>query len=177
MVASSEADLTRFIEAHPTGVIVKPIGLSGGRGVFLIQGPKSPNLRVILESVTEDFTRHVIAQTYLPQVQQGDKRILTLGQKFLGVFLRKPAKGEHRANLHSGGTLHPGKLDKRDRQILTVLQPKLDELGLDFVGLDVIGGFLTEINITSPMGIAEMRDTGNPGGERLILDFIERRIQ
>ena len=177
LISADEAELLRFVNAHPAGSILKPIGMSGGRGVYHIAGPKSPNIRVILDSLTAGFRRHIIAQPFLKQVRQGDKRILTLGQKFLGAFLRKPAPGDHRANLHSGGSLHAAKINARDRQIISILQDPLSELGLDFVGLDIIGGYLTEINTTSPMGLAELKDTGTQGAEAHVLDFIERRIQ
>jgi glutathione synthase len=177
LISSREDELMGFIQEHPKGTVLKPIGFSGGHGVYLVNGPKSLNLKVILESVTQDFSRFVIAQDFLPEVYRGDKRILLLGGKFLGAFLRKPAKGEHRANLHSGASAHPARLSARDKQIITILQPQLQELGLDFVGLDIIGGFLTEVNVTSPMGVAELRNTGQSGSEKAILDFIERRIQ
>lgn len=177
LISAREDELSRFVEEQKGGTVLKPIGQSGGRGIFLVDKKNPVNRKVILEAVTEDFSRHVIAQTFLPEVSRGDKRILLLGGKFLGVFTRKPAKGEHRANLHSGGTAHRAALTPRDRQIITILQPQLKELGLDFVGLDVIGGLLTEINVTSPMGLAELKETGHTGAEKTVIDFIERRIQ
>ncbi len=177
MISASEVELRRFIQSRPKGVVIKPIGSSGGRGVFWIQSPKSPNQRVILEAATAGFSQHVVAQEYLPVVKRGDKRIILLGQKFLGVFLRRPAPGDHRANLHSGGSLHPAALTRQDQKIIAVLQPLLEEYGLDFVGLDVIEDRLTEVNVTSPMGLKEINDTGCPNSERQVLDFIERRIQ
>src|SRR5436190_131092 len=177
LVSCQEAELLRFIDEHPRGAILKPIGTSGGRGVYWIQGPKSPNLKVLLETATEEYSRCVILQPFLKEVKQGDKRILLLGQKSLGAFLRKPAPGEHRANLHAGGTLSPSRVSASEEKIILSLKGELHDLGLDFVGLDLIGPYLTEVNTTSPMGLAELNDTGHPEASSLVVDFIEKRIQ
>jgi len=177
LVSCDENEILNFIARHPKGSILKPIGSSGGRGVYWIQGDKSPNLKVLLEDATQEFRRYVILQPYLPEVKRGDKRILLLGKHTLGAFLRKPAAGEHRANLHAGGSLHPTKVSSSEAKIVAALGPELRRLGLDLVGLDLIGPYLTEVNITSPMGLAELSKTGHPEASAQVLDFIEKRIQ
>jgi glutathione synthase len=99
-----------------------------------------------------------------------------LGGEALGAFVRRPAKGEHRANLHAGGSAHKASLSASDQKILDTLQPSLRMMGLDFVGLDVIGNRLTEINVTSPMGLYEINVANRSRTEAQVVDFIEQKI-
>jgi glutathione synthase len=175
LVSTDPTELKGFISQHKKGTILKPLNSSGGRGIYLIPHEKTKNLQVILESITENFTRHIIAQAYIPAIKQGDKRIMVLGEKIMGSFVRLPAKGDHRANLHSGGSAYRYHYSKQDEKIVQQLIPTLQNLGLDFVGLDIIGDKLIEINITSPMGLAELNQWGYKNTEAQLIDFIEKK--
>ena len=135
-------------------MIVKPLDGKGGEGVFdVAHGDR--NLASILEQATGFGSRPTMAQRYLPEVREGDKRILLLEGEPLGSLLRVPEEGESRANLHVGGRAVKTELDDDDHRIVDALRPMLARAGLFFVGIDVIGGKLTEINVTSPTGIQE----------------------
>lgn len=175
MVSASKEELLAFLKSHPQGMVLKPIGEAGGRGVFLLKRGME-NIQVILEMATRYFSQAVIAQSYLPEAKRGDKRILLLGSEVLGSFVRKPASGEHRANLHVGGQAKAGKITARENKIIEQILPTLQKMGLDFVGLDVIAGRLIEINLTSPMGIHEINQTAKIKSERRVLDFIEAKV-
>jgi len=176
LVSAHPRELSQFVEKHPKGTIIKPLQEAGGRGIFYIKNPKSDNIRVILETATENFSKYVIAQAYLPAAKKGDKRILLLGQEVLGAFIRKPVSGEHRANLHAGGSAHPAKVSRKDQELVGLLAPSLVRLGLDFVGLDIIGDSLIEVNITSPMGIHEINKTAKTHCEKKVLNYLEDRV-
>jgi glutathione synthase len=157
-------------------MIVKPLGEKGGEGVFHLRHDDR-NLFSSLEQVTGFGTRWAMAQRYVPEVRQGDKRILLVDGEPIGAVLRVPAAGETRANLHVGGTPARAPLGERDREIVERLRPHLVRDGLFFVGIDVIGGCLTEVNVTSPTGIQEINALE---GVRLELDVIaavERRVR
>lgn len=177
LVSADFKTLTEFIRAQPEGAVIKPINSSGGRGIFYLRNTEAENFKVIIETATDNFRHHVIAQRYLPEIRRGDKRVILLGNEILGSFIRKPAKGEHRANLHAGGSAHPCAPQATDRRIVAALLPSLPALGLDFVGLDVIGNFLTEVNITSPMGLAEINDLTGRHTETKVIDFIEKKLK
>ncbi|HCU24257.1 MAG TPA: glutathione synthase [Deltaproteobacteria bacterium] len=176
LVSADFEALRDFIREQSNGVVIKPVNSSGGRGVFRLRGEDSDNFRVILETATSNFTRHVIAQAFLPEIEKGDKRIMLLGDEILGCFIRKPAPGEHRANLHSGGSAHAAALNHGDLRIIQRLRPLLERLGLDFVGLDIIGKCLTEVNVTSPMGLAEINATIEQCSQSTVIEFIEKKI-
>lgn len=177
LVSAEFATLSEFIRAQPEGAVIKPINSSGGRGIFYLRNTKTENFKVVLETATDNFTRHVIAQRFLPEIRRGDKRVILLGTEILGSFIRKPAAGEHRANLHSGGSAHPSPVRPPDRRIVEALLPSLQGLGLDFVGLDLIGNHLTEVNVTSPMGLAEINAAEGIHSERKVIDFIENKLR
>jgi glutathione synthase len=156
-------------------MIVKPLDGKGGEGVFhLRQGDR--NLFSILEQSTRFGTRRVMAQRYLPDVRRGDKRILLLDGEPIGAVLRVPDEGETRSNLHVGGRPVRASLDDADRRIVETLAPALRRDGLFFVGIDVIGGFLTEVNVTSPTGVQEIDALEGVRLETRILDAVERRL-
>jgi glutathione synthase len=176
LVSASKEELQNFIRKQKKGAVIKPLNYAGGRGVYRIQNLQSENCNVILEAATQGFTHHVVAQAYLPAAKQGDKRIMLLGQEVLGAFARVPAPGEHRANLHAGGRAKKVRLTRQDLELVALLRPTLEHLGLDFVGLDVIGGKLIEVNVTSPMGLNEINQTSGGRSESKVLDFIENRV-
>jgi glutathione synthase len=176
LVSASKEELHRFIHKQKKGTVIKPLNYAGGKGVFRIQNLHSENCNVILESATQGFTQHVVAQAYLPVVKQGDKRIMLLGQGVLGAFARIPAPGEHRANLHAGGRAKRARITRQDLELVALLRPTLEHLGLDFVGLDIIGEKLIEVNVTSPMGLNELNKTCGGRSESRVLDFIEEKV-
>ena len=136
-------------------IIVKPLFGNGGAGVFHIT-PEDENLNALLEMFTQLYREPVMVQRYLPEVRGGDKRIILIEGEPAGAVVRVPAKGEARANLHVGGTAGKSVLTPREKDICKALGPSLREMGLVFVGIDVIGDYLTEINVTSPTGIQEI---------------------
>lgn len=148
-------ELVDFLAKRGGEMIVKPLGGKGGEGVFHVRHDDR-NLFSILETATGFGTRWAMAQQYLPEIREGDKRILLVDGEVLGALLRVPAAGETRANLHVGGTAVRAPLDARDLRIVERLRPALQRDGLFFVGIDVIGGLLTEVNVTSPTGIQEI---------------------
>jgi glutathione synthase len=156
-------------------MIVKPLGGKGGEGVFHLRHDDR-NLFSILEQVTGFGTRWAMAQRYVPEVRQGDKRILLVDGEPLAALLRVPAKGETRANLHVGGTPARAGLDAADRRIVDRLRPHLLRDGLFFVGIDVIGGRLTEVNVTSPTGIQEINALEGVRLEHHVIEAVERRV-
>ncbi|MEZ0389900.1 MAG: glutathione synthase, partial [Verrucomicrobium sp.] len=147
----------REFHASKGCIVVKPIDLMGGRSVFVV-AEGDLNANVIFEEITRRGTRFVQAQGYIPEIADtGDKRILLIdGEPVPHTLVRRPAKGEGRANMAAGGTPEGGALSDRDRWICGQIGPPLRARGLTFVGIDVIGDWLTEINVTSPTGIREL---------------------
>jgi glutathione synthase len=155
LVTSDSGRLHAFLQEQ-RDIIVKPLEAMGGESVFRVT-PDSPNLNVIFEVMTEHGTRLTMAQRYLPEIKQGDKRILMVdGEPVPYALARIPAPGETRANLAAGGQGVGVPLTERDRWICQQVGPELKRRGLLFVGLDVIGDYLTEINVTSPTCIREL---------------------
>lgn len=174
-VSCRPADLRAFMAAHGGEMILKPWDMAGGGGIFHVhQGDR--NLSSLLEMTTRFGTEYVIAQQYLPEVRRGDKRILLVDGEPLGGFLRVPAEDEHRSNMHVGGRVVAAELTARDREICAQVGPALKRDGLLFVGIDVIGGHLTEVNVTSPTGIQEVRALGGPAIDRALMDAVEARL-
>ena len=174
-VARSTPELLSFLDALDGTMIAKPLDGKGGEGIFLLRRD-DPNLTSILEQVTGFGTRWVMAQRYLPEIRAGDKRILLLEGDILGAVLRVPRSGETRANFHAGGVPAAAPIEARDREIAARLAPELLADGLFFVGIDVIGGYLTEINVTSPTGLQEIEALG--GGElaAAVIARVETRV-
>ena len=169
-------DLVDFLAKMGGEMIVKPLGGTGGEGVFhLRHGDR--NLFSILETATAFGTRWAMAQQYLPAVREGDQRIRLVDGDVLGALLRVPAAGETRANLHVGGTPARAPLDAQDRRIVDRIRPALQRDGLFFVGIDVIGGRLTEVNVTSPTGIQEIDALEQTRLELRVIEAAERRAR
>ena len=160
---------------HGGQMIVKPLDGKGGEGIFHVV-EDDRNLTSILEQSTQFGKRSVMAQQYLPDVRKGDKRILLLEGEPIGAVLRVPAAHESRANLHVGGTPARAPLDENDRRILARVGPFAREHGLFFVGIDVIGGYLTEINVTSPTGVQEINALENARLEAQVMDRVEALV-
>jgi glutathione synthase len=156
-------------------IILKPLFGNGGAGVFHLL-PEDDNLNALLELFTQLYREPVIVQRYLPEVRQGDKRIILIEGEPLGAVLRVPPAGEARANLHVGGKAAKTTLTPREREICAAIGPALREQGLVFVGIDVIGDYLTEINVTSPTGIQEIDRLDGVRLEERVWDAIEARF-
>ena len=174
LITSDLAHIMDFREEHQD-LIVKPLFGNGGAGVFHI-GPDDENLNALLEMFTELYREPIIVQRYVPAVRQGDKRIILVDGKAVGGVNRVPKAGEARSNLHVGGTAVKTELTRREREICDAIGPALRERGLIFVGIDVIGDFMTEINVTSPTGIQEIDRFDGISVESLIWDAIETRL-
>ena len=155
LVSRDPARLRAYLQTEPD-LILKPLDAMGGAGVFRVR-KDDPNTSVILETLTDNGRRQIMAQRYIPEIRHGDKRILLVnGQPAPYALARIPAKGETRGNLAAGGTGVGTPLSERDRWICDQVGPTLVKDGLWFVGLDVIGDYLTEINVTSPTCIREL---------------------
>ena len=149
LVTSDPNLLKSFIEDH-RDTVIKPLDGMGGSSIFRLRY-SDPNLNVILETITESFTTKVMIQTYIPEITDGDKRILLInGNPMDAAVARVPAEGELRGNLAAGASAVARSLTEKDLWICEQVGPKLKELGLVLVGLDIIGDYLTEINVTSP---------------------------
>ena len=168
-------ELRGFMAEQGGEMIVKPLDGKGGEGIFHVHA-EDRNLNSILEQSTRFGTRSVMAQRYLPAIRQGDKRILLLEGEPIGAVLRVPADAEHRANLHVGGRAERAPLDEADQKIVAAVGPFLKEHGLFFVGIDVIGGLLTEINVTSPTGIQEINALEQTNLEAVVIDRVEKLV-
>src|SRR6266478_741343 len=136
-------------------MIIKPIDGHGGSGIFYVHR-EDRNFNSLLETATREGKEAIIAQRYLPEVRQGDKRLIVLNGAPLGCTLRVPRADEHRGNIHVGGTCIKAEVTPRDREICREVAPRLRQDGLYFVGLDIIGDYLTEVNVTSPTGVQEI---------------------
>jgi glutathione synthase len=173
LITSDRREIDSFRAEHKD-IILKPLYGNGGAGVFRVK-PDDENLGALLEMFTQFYREPVIVQRYLPEVRKGDKRIILVDGEFAGAINRVPAAGEARSNMHVGGRPEATTLSKRERDICAALGPELKKRGLIFTGIDVIGDYLTEINVTSPTGIQEVRRFGGPDIAKLIWEAIERR--
>ncbi|MGH7907188.1 MAG: glutathione synthase [Candidatus Binataceae bacterium] len=175
IVTSHIAHLRQFMREMNGDIIVKPLDGHGGEGVFLASRTDR-NLSAILETVTRFETRLMMGQRYIPEIRQGDKRIIVLNGEPLGATLRVPAPEENRGNIHAGGECVKAELTERDLKICGALRPRLLRDGMYFVGLDVIGDYLTEINVTSPTGVQEIDRLDGVKLEANVIDFVEARV-
>ncbi len=153
-------------------VIVKPLYGNGGAGVFKLSSDDS-NFNALMELFSEAYAEPSIIQKYLPAVTKGDKRIILLDGEAVGAINRVPAKGETRSNMHVGGRAEAVEMSERDQEICDRIGPVLSERGLVLVGIDVIGDYLTEINVTSPTGVQEVRRFGGADISALFWDWTE----
>jgi len=173
VITSSRAEIDVFRREHGD-IIMKPLFGNGGSGVFHIR-PDDDNINALLEMFTARSREPIIVQRYLPEIRKGDKRIVLIDGVAVGGVTRIPAQGEARANLHVGGRAEKTALTPREREICARIGPALKERGLIFVGIDVIGDYLTEINVTSPTGIQEIGRFDGTNLAGLIWDAIEAR--
>jgi glutathione synthase len=173
MIARSLLALRAFKEQHGD-IILKPLYGNGGAGVFKL-GHSDTNLSALHELFSGINREPLIAQKFLPDVEKGDKRVILVDGEPAGAINRVPAPGETRSNMHVGGRPEKVGLDDRDREICDRIGPLLRERGLIFTGIDVIGGWLTEINVTSPTGIQELERFDGTNTAALIWEAIEQR--
>jgi glutathione synthase len=173
LITSDKREIQVFRAMHKD-IIVKPLFGNGGAGVFHITA-MDENLNALLELFTQFYREPVVVQRYLPEVRKGDKRIILVDGVAAGAFMRVPPAGEARSNLHVGGKAQASTLTAREREICAAIGPALASRGLIFAGIDVIGDYLTEINVTSPTGIHELRRFDGTNVAGLIWDAIEKR--
>ena len=174
LITRDASEIRRFRKEHGD-IIIKPLYGNGGAGVFRLGGGDE-NLGALLEIFETAYRGEpYVIQRYLPDVRQGDKRIILVDGVAVGAINRVPAEGEARSNMHVGGRPEPIAMTPRDRAICKAIGPTLKARGLIFVGIDVIGEYLTEINVTSPTGIREVKRFGGPDIAALVWDAIEAR--
>ena len=175
LISRNRSELLAFIK-HEKSVVAKPTNGHGGRAIFRIDNRDS-NTNVVLETLSEKFTMEIILQRYIPAASKGDKRILLLNGDPLGAVLRVHSEDDHRNNFFSGGKAFPAKMTKRDYEVIDVLRPRLRELGLYFVGIDMLGNYLTEVNVTSPTCLQEMNKFSGKKLENDVIVFAESLVK
>jgi glutathione synthase len=173
LITSDRAEINAFRAEHKD-IILKPLYGNGGAGVFRVK-EGDENLGSMLEMFTAFYREPVIVQRYVPEVRKGDKRIILVDGEVAGAINRVPAEGEARSNMHVGGRPEATTLTKREEEICKALAPELKKRGLIFTGIDVIGDYLTEINVTSPTGIWEVKRFGGADIAAMVWDAIEKR--
>jgi glutathione synthase len=174
LVTRSPEQIKAFREEHKD-IVVKPLYGNGGAAVFHVP-PGDTNFNSLIELLGMTFREPVMVQRYVPAIRKGDKRIILVDGEIAGAINRVPAPDESRSNLHVGGTAKPTTLTKRDKEICARLEPELKKRGLIFTGIDVIGDYLTEINVTSPTGIRQIAAFGGPDIAAMIWDVVEKKV-
>lgn len=174
LITQNEDDVRAFRKEYKD-IIVKPLYGNGGAGVFRIR-EDDQNLASLLEMFQDFYTEPFIVQQYLPDVRKGDKRIILVDGVAVGAINRVPDEGEVRSNMHVGGEARKTELTTREHEICEAIGPVLKEQGQIFVGIDVIGNYLTEINVTSPTGIQEIQRFDGTDIAALIWDAIEAKL-
>lgn len=175
MVTSHRDRIKNFMVQVGGRAVIKPIDGAGGEGVMaLTEG--DPNVRAIIDSVTLNGKRLAMVQRFLPEYKQGDKRILLLEGEPIGALLRVPKNDDIASNLRMGGTAEVGEVDEADRKIIARIAPDLQKDGLYFVGIDVIGGMLTEVNVTSPTGIQQIMRLNKENVPRRVIEWLVKKV-
>lgn len=173
-VSASPRRILEFAARVGGDIVVKPLDGCGGAGIFRITSGDL-NTNSILESITEEGRRQVMAQKFLPASRDGDMRLITLDGEPIGAMKRVPKDDDLRGNIHVGGSCVPAEIGDREREICARLAPAMRELGLYFAGLDIIGGYLTEVNVTSPTGVQEINTLSGTKLEADVIDFVEKK--
>jgi len=174
LITSDEQEIRAFFERHKRDVVVKPLFGNGGAGVFRIRD-SAENIASLVELFQQVSRDPLMAQAFVPDVRNGDKRVILVDGEPVGAINRVPAEGEVRANMHVGGVAVESTLSERDLEICRIIGPELKRRGLVFVGIDVIGDYLTEINVTSPTGIQELRRFSGVDVSALLADWVEAK--
>ncbi len=175
LVSKDIGKIKEFLEESGGEMVIKPLDGYGGEGIFLVRR-NDPNLNVIIENSTGFGQIYVMAQKFITQVSEGDKRVIILNGEPLGAVMRVAAEGEFRSNFHSGGHPEKTELTERDIEICEALRKKLLDDRLYLVGVDIVGGFLTEINTTSPTCVQEINFFSGTKLESQIVDFAEQLV-
>jgi glutathione synthase len=173
MVTSSEDQVFEFVKEVGGRGVIKPLDGAGGSGVMMLL-PGDKNARAIVQTVTAEGTKLAMVQEFLPAVEKGDKRVLLLDGEVLGAINRIPRGDDFRSNIHVGGSVEAYQLTKEERAMVADITPRLKQDGLIFVGLDVIGGKLTEVNVTSPTGIQQLSEHENRDVAEDVIKWVER---
>ena len=174
LVTSSEEQIFAFVKEVGGRGVIKPLDGAGGSGVMMLL-PNDKNARAIVQTVTAEGSRLAMVQEFLPAVEKGDKRVLLLDGEILGAINRIPRDDDFRSNIHVGGSVEPYVVTKEERAMIDDITPRLKHDGLVFVGLDVIGGKLTEVNVTSPTGIQQLSQHENRDVAVDVIKWIERQ--
>ncbi len=174
LITRSPREMRSFLSRHGK-MVVKPMDGMGGKSIFVV-ADGDPNGNVIIETITDNGRRFATAQAFIPEIREtGDKRILLIGgQPVPYALARIPPEGDHRGNLAVGGRAEGHPLNERDLEICSVVGPELARQGVVFAGIDVIGDYLTEVNVTSPTGIRELDKLFSLNIAGLLMDEIER---
>lgn len=175
IVSQDKGVIREFLTQKGSGVL-KPLGGKAGEGILFLD-PNDVNFNSLIELSTHNGQTPVMVQTYLPEAKLGDKRIILLNGEPLGAINRVPAGREFRGNMAVGGIVEKTEITERERQICARLAPKLQEDGLIFVGIDVIGGYLTEVNVTSPTGIREVDHLNGVQIAYQVMEWVEKETQ
>jgi len=176
MVSADPAQILAFGDRVGGDIVVKPLDGCGGLGIFRVtRGDLNTNS--ILETITEGGRRQVMAQRFLPESRDGDMRLIMLDGRPLGAMKRVPRDDDLRGNIHVGGNCVSAEIGEREHRICERLAPAMHELGLYFAGLDIIGGYLTEVNVTSSTGIQEINRLDGVKLEADVIDFVERKCE
>lgn len=174
LISSNTDDLLTFLRKVGGQVVVKPLDGAGGAGVMGIDGD-GRNARGILDYITKEGRELCLIQEFQPSVVAGDKRVLLLDGQLLGAIRRVPRSDDIRANIHVGGRVEHTDLTPSERTLVETIGPKLAQLGLHFVGLDLIAEKLIEVNVTSPTGIQQLGRLTNTDPAAKVIDFLEHR--
>lgn len=173
IVSSNRDEIRAFVDEVGGKAVIKPLDGAGGVGVMaLASGDK--NTKAIIDVVTAEGVRLAMVQAFIEKVTEGDKRVLLLDGEPLGAILRVPMGDDFRANIHVGGNVKPTTLTAREKDIVADIAPRLRQDGLIFVGLDLIGEHLTEVNVTSPTGIQELGRFNNTSPEDEVIAWVEK---
>jgi len=175
LISANKEDLKSFLLKHKK-IILKPTNGFGGSSIFVLSS-NSPNINVTLEVMTNNENQHIIAQEYLDDAAVGDKRILLLNGEPLGAVLRVHGNDDHRNNFMAGGEAIKSTITDRDKAIINRLKPHLLSLGLFFVGIDIIGDHLIEVNVTSPTCLQEMMILENKNLAAEVIDELESAVK
>jgi glutathione synthase len=167
------AEIKAFRAQHGD-IVMKPLYGKGGEAVFRLE-KQDLNFGSLYDLFAATFREQWVVQKFLPEIRQGDKRIILVDGEYAGAINRVPAPDDLRSNMVRGGSPEATELSPREREICQTIGPALRERGLIFVGIDVIGGYLTEINVTSPTGIRAIKNVGGPDVAAMVWDRIEAK--